>query len=75
MMLNEETRRKLRLLKISEFIEAIDQQRMDEQTLALPFDERFQQLVDTVYQRKYNDKVKRLVGESSKASSAQGRCP
>lgn len=60
-MLNEETRRKLRLLKIGEFIEAIDLQRADEQTLSLSFDERFQSLVDSVYQQKYNEKVHRMI--------------
>lgn len=60
-MLNEETRRKLRLLKIGEFVEVIESQRLDEQALALPFDERFQMIVDSVYQQKYNDKVQRLL--------------
>ena len=60
-MLNDETRRKLRVLNIGEFIEELEIQRQDPQTLALPFDDRFQLLTDGVYQRKYNDKVRRLI--------------
>ena len=41
-MLNEETRRKLRLLNIGEFVEELEIQQQDPQTLALPFDDRFQ---------------------------------
>lgn len=60
-MLNEETNRKLRLMKIGEFVEELEIQQQDPQTLALPFDDRFQLLVDSVCQRKYNDKVQRLI--------------
>ena len=60
-MINEETRRKLRLMNIGEFSEEIELQRQDPNILALPFDERFQMLTDSVYQRKYNDKVHRLI--------------
>jgi len=60
-MLSEETKRKLRLMNIGEFIEGIELQQQDPQTLALPFDDRFQQLADSVYQQKYNDKVHRLI--------------
>ena len=60
-MLNDETKRKLRLMNIGEFIDAIELQTHDPETLALPFEERFQMLTDTVYQEKYNDKVKRLL--------------
>ena len=60
-MLNEETQRKLRLMNIGEFIEAIETQSHDQQTLSLPFDERFQRITDVVYQEKYNDKVHRLI--------------
>ena len=35
-MLNEETRRKLRLMNIGEFIDAIEEQQQDPQTIALP---------------------------------------
>ena len=60
-MLNEETKRKLRLMNIGEFIEAIEMQSNDQQTLSLPFDDRFQRITDIVYQEKYNDKVQRLI--------------
>ena len=60
-MLNEETKRKLRLMNIGEFIEAIETQSHDPQTLSLSFDERFQRITDAVYQEKYNDKVKRFI--------------
>ena len=60
-MLNDETRRKLRLMNIDEFVEEIEIQQQDPQTLALPFDDRFQMLTDNVYQRKYNEKVQRLI--------------
>lgn len=49
------------LMNMGEFIEELEIQRQDPQTLALPFDERFQLLADSVYQRKYNDKVRRLI--------------
>ena len=60
-MLNEETKRKLRMMNIGEFIEAIEMQSHDQQTLSLPFDDRFQRITDIVYQEKYNDKVQRLI--------------
>ena len=60
-MLNDETRRKLRIMGIGEFIEELEIQQQDEQTISLPFDDRFQLLTDNVYQRKYNDKVHRLM--------------
>ena len=60
-MLNDETRRKLRLMNVGEFIEELEIQQQDPQTLELPFDDRFQLLTDSVYQRKYNDKVNRVV--------------
>ena len=61
MKINDETRRKLRLMKIGEFIEALEIQEQDPHTIVLPFEERFQQLTDSVYQQKYNDKVRRLI--------------
>lgn len=60
-MLNDETRRKLRLLNIGEFIEEIEIQQQDPRTIALPFDDRFQLLTDSVYQRKYDEKVRNLI--------------
>jgi hypothetical protein len=66
-MLNDETRRKLRILNVGEFIEELEIQQQDPQTLALPFDDRFQLLTDGVYQRKYNDKVQRLIKNANYA--------
>ena len=60
-MLNEETKRKLRLMNLAPVIDIVDQQDSDVQTVALPFDQRFQRIVDFLYQEKYNEKVKRLV--------------
>lgn len=60
-MINEQTRRKLRLLNIGELIDELELQQMDERTIALSFDERFQMLIDNLYQRKYNEKVHRLI--------------
>ena len=60
-MLNEETKRKLRLMNLAPVIDIVDQQDIDVQTVALPFDQRFQRIVDFLYQEKYNEKVKRLV--------------
>ena len=60
-MINEETKRKLRLMNIGEFIDASEEQEQDIQALALSFDDRFQMMVDSVYQQKYNDKVHNLI--------------
>lgn len=60
-MLNEETKRKLRLLNLPEVIDIVDQQDSDMQTVALSFDQRFQRIVDYLFQDKYDEKVKRLV--------------
>lgn len=60
-MINEETRRKLRLMNIGEFIEAAEAQEQDVQAQALSFDDRLQMMVDSVYRQKYNDKVRGLI--------------
>ena len=60
-MLNDETRRKLRQMNIGEFIDAIELQEQDPQTISLPFEQRFQQLTDSVYQQKYDAKVRKLI--------------
>lgn len=69
-MINEETKRKLRLMNIGEFIEVSEEQERDIQALALSFNERFQMMVDSVYQQKYNEKVKVL---SCRATRVQAR--
>ena len=60
-MINEETKRKIRLMNIGEFIDAYEAQEQDVQALALSFDDRFQMMVDSVYQQKYNDRVRGLI--------------
>lgn len=60
-MLDNETNRKLRLLNIGEFIDAIELQDRDPEVLEMSFDERFKLLTDRVFQEKYNAKVMRLL--------------
>lgn len=63
-MLNDETRRKLRVLKIGEIIEPFDLQEQDPRILSLDFETRFSMLVDSLYQQKNNDKIKRLIKQA-----------
>ena len=56
-MLNEETRRKLRLMRMDGFIEASEHIRQEPGIENLSFDERFQVLTDRVYQRYFNGQV------------------
>lgn len=60
-MTNDETRRKLRELNLSEFISILDMQDKDISYTSLTFDERIQRIVDYVYQEKHNSKVQRLI--------------
>lgn len=60
-MINEETRRKLRELNLSEMIEALDTQMQDVGYVTFPFEDRIKMAVDYVYQKKYNSKVQRLI--------------
>ena len=60
-MINDETKRKLRELNMSEIISGLEMQQLEPDTLAWPFDDRFQQLVDYVWQEKYNGKIRRLI--------------
>jgi len=60
-LLNEETRRKLRELNLSEMIDAIDTQSQDVGYATLSFEDRIKLTVDYVYQKKYNTKVQRLI--------------
>lgn len=59
-MINNETRRKLEELNLSELIQALEIQEQQVSCQALPFEDRMQLLVDYVYQEKYTNKVKRL---------------
>jgi DNA replication protein len=60
-LLNEETRRKLRELNLSEMIDAVDSQSQDVNYAMLSFEDRMKLAVDYVYQKKYNGKVQRLI--------------
>jgi DNA replication protein DnaC len=60
-MINDETKRKLRALNLSEIISALEMQNKDANCVALPFDERFQRVTDYLYQEKYNAKIQRLI--------------
>lgn len=60
-MINEETKRKLRELNLGELIDIVDLQSKDMQISTLPFEERFQRLVDYIYQEKYNGRIRRLI--------------
>jgi DNA replication protein DnaC len=60
-MINDETRRKLRELNLSETIDVIDDMERDVSYISLSFDERIQRLVDYLYQEKFNGKVQRLI--------------
>ncbi|SFA77923.1 hypothetical protein [Selenomonas ruminantium] len=50
-MLKEETKRKLRLMGVGEYIQAIELQDGDTAIYSLPFQEGFQLLTDSVYQQ------------------------
>ena len=60
-MINDETKRKLRELNLNEVIAVLELQQSDISSVALPFDERIQRLVDYLYQEKYNSKIQRLM--------------
>jgi len=60
-MINDETKRKLRELKLSGLILALESQQNDVNSITLHFDERIQRLVDYLYQEKYNSKIQRLM--------------
>lgn len=60
-MINDETKRKLRELGLSEIITILEIQEKEPDTGIMPFDERLQYITDYLYQEKYNSKVKRLI--------------
>ena len=60
MMINEETRRKLEELNLSEMMRGLELQSSQQSCQTLTFEERMQLLVDYIYQEKYTNKVKRL---------------
>lgn len=59
-MIDSETQRKLNEMKFGEFVEAINILNSHPENYDLSFDEKIVQLVDYVYQEKYNQKVKGL---------------
>ena len=59
-MINNETRRKLDEMNLSEFIQALELQAKEPTYLSLTFEERLQMMIDYTYQEKYTNKVKRL---------------
>ena len=63
-MLNEETRRKIRVMKMGELLEVLDEQARDPQILAMPFEQRFQLIMDQYYQARYDAKIKRLINSA-----------
>ena len=60
-MINDETKRKLRELNMSELISGLELQQLEPATVSLPFDERMQRVIDYVYQAKYNSRIQRLI--------------
>jgi len=60
-MINDETKRKLRDLNLAEIIAALEMQQHDVGRVTLPFDERFQRVIDYLYQEKYNARIQRLI--------------
>lgn len=60
-MINDETKRKLRELNMSEIISGLELQQSAPSYVSLPFDERIQHLIDYVYQEKYNNRIQRLI--------------
>ena len=60
-VINEETTRKLREMKLGDMVTALEMQHRDLELSMLPFVERFQRIVDFVYQERYNQKTQRLI--------------
>ena len=59
--MHEETRRKLRALDLGELVHYLDMQHLESQHIGMNFDERFQMMIDYLYQEKYNSKIQRLL--------------
>lgn len=60
-MINDETKRKLRAMKLGEMIDLLDMQDGDKNMLSLSFDERIQMVIDGLWQEKHAAKIKRLI--------------
>lgn len=63
-MIDEETRRKLRELGMSEMVEALDLQESDKASMVMVFDDRVRMMVDYAYEAKYGSCLKRLVARA-----------
>lgn len=63
-MIDDETRRKLHEMGMSEMLGALDMQETDRTCMALAFDERVRMAVDYVYEEKHAASVKRLPGRA-----------
>lgn len=59
-MIDEETRRKLREMGMSEMVDALDLQEADRTCMSMPFDERVRMMVDHAHEAKRASSVKRL---------------
>ena len=60
-MINDETRRKLREIQLDDMITIIDNQANDNVYNTMSFNERIKLIVDYVYQEKHNNRVKSLI--------------
>ncbi len=60
-MINDETKRKLREMKLDEVIDFIEMQNSMTFFIQLTFDEKLQTMVDYLYQEKHNGRVQRLM--------------
>lgn len=60
-MINDETIRKLRELKLPEMVEILQRQEYEVVYTSMPFDERIQFVTDYTYQLKQDGKIKRLI--------------
>lgn len=63
-MIDDNTKKKLRELKLGELINAYDVYSRDSNWLTLSFDEKFQMRCDYLYQEKYNSSVKILLSKA-----------
>lgn len=59
-MIDDETRRKLREMNMSEMVDALDPREGDRTIMSVPFDERVRMVVDHAWEAKRASSVKRL---------------
>ena len=60
-MIEESTKEKLRNMKLTEMLEAYEDEELTLSHLDMTFDQRFAHLIEDTYQRKYNRTVARLI--------------